>query len=192
MRNNFLTLLDCNSKDFVESYNKIFNSDWYPDLFVRDSYEVFYINTSDFLVDFIAYIVSNSDDNNVYLKVKNFNEICGYSCYGFSKDKIPLMESNLIYETALYTLDKGFLIFGDSSKWAFYVGEDLYDYGMKANYEDFSFVFISFQMKELILDFFKNMDLNSNSIEVREEFKKKYFQTSNSEGKITTILFHKL
>lgn len=186
MEKDFLTILDCKDKAFLDSYNKIFTLEWYPKFFVKDIYEAFYINSSNFLAEFISYIALYSNDNNIYLKVKNYNEDCGYKCYLFPNSKAESLKNNIIFETAFYTMDEGFVVFGDSLTWAFYVGEDLYDYGMKGDYEDFSFIFGSPCIREMIINFFKTK--YSNAFDVKEEFKNKYFQTvGDSKEKITAI-----
>lgn len=187
MENNILNILDCKDKAFLDSYNKIFTLEWYPKFFVKDIYEAFYINSSNFLAEFISYIALYSNDNNIYLKVKNYNEDCGYKCYLFPNSKAESLKNNIIFETTFYTMDEGFVVFGDSLTWAFYVGEDLYDYGMKGDYEDFSFIFGSPCIREMIINFFKTK--YSNAFDVKEEFKNKYFQTATDpKEKITAII----
>lgn len=186
MKKDFLTILDCKDKAFLDSYNKIFTLEWYPEFFVKDIYEVFYINSSDFLSEFISHIALHSEDKNIYLKVKNYVEDCGYKCYSFPSTKIESIQDNIIYQTTLYTMDEGFVIFGDSSKWGVYIGEDLYDYGRKADFREFSFVFGTSCIREIIINFFK--EKYNDAFDLKKEFKNKYFQTvGDSKEKITAI-----
>lgn len=186
MKKEFLTALDHRDKAFTESYNKIFNSKWYPDFFVKDNFVVLYTNTSDFLTDFITNAVSWSHDTFIYLKAYDFNEASGFKCYSLSLTDIECIKKTDLFKASQYSLDEGFVIFGDKAQWAIYVGEDLYDHGKNARFEDFSFIFCNTVSSEIVIEFFKNK--YANSVMIKEEYKSRHFNIPDSEEKILQFI----
>ena len=188
---------------FYNHYEKIFNKEWYPKLFIKGDYSIFFIKVPDnetnyFNWDiFIQFIKENINGSKYFFKSYDTNIIHKYSKLPDSninksepfdiekKLMIPKTDffellnhsslNNLIEEINYGNVEQGTLLFDDTCKWAYYYGEQLYN---DKNFQEFDMFVIK---KEDVTNFkeaLKNMRLlpyNIEKIELKDIFKEADF-----------------
>lgn len=186
MENEIFIKLESDKTKFTKKYNNVFNDKLYPNFIAKSLFKTFYVNEINYLNNLIKGICSKSDDKLIYLKSYDFRTN-SFNCYKMYSKNLDKLNNDKLFEMILYSNDNGFVIFGDSSNWGIYVGEDLYYKGKRENFTEFLLIFVKEELVEYINFLYQSkFDLLYN----REyELKENYFVDINDKQYIICLNF---
>lgn len=178
------------SNIFSDSYQEVFNTEWYPKKFIKEGYSIFFIKAPDNETNyfnwntFIQYIRYNINGSKYFFKSYDTTVIREHSKQSddninkrepFDIEKrlmIPKTDffellnhlpfNNLIGEINIGNVEQGTLLFDDTSKWGYYYGEQLYN---GKNFQEFDLFIIRKEDETNFKKALKNMMLLPYNIE---------------------------
>lgn len=184
MRKNEFIRENCSSSELIQVYNNLFIDEIYPNFFVKDFFRTTFIDSVELISSLVRYLSMKFNDERVYFKSYDYREKSN-CCYSVLKSNLNDLSNDKLFELSLYSLDEGLLIFGSSSEWVIYLGEDLYYEGKRDNITEFLFVFTKNDLTETIIELYKNK--YPSLVKLTVELNKSYFKKIDKEENINCL-----